>query len=372
MKLCLISSQIAAWGKIGGFGTATRALGAALAQQGLTVTAVVPRRAGDGQGREERLDGMTVFGLGSLETLSSGRIYRTIDADVYHSQEPTMGTYLAQRAVPDAVHVVTCRDPRGWSDHWIELRHSSWRRRLIAPASLYYEASPFVRSAVRHAHAVVTPAPSALHGRIKALYGEAVEPMFIPSPVDIPAKPVVKASTPVALFVGRFDRRKRIELFFELARKCPDVRFIAIGRAHEDAYDDHLRRTYGNLENLEMPGFVPRFGSDNLMSYYERAWILVNTSAREGLPYSFLEAGACGMAVLSSLDPEGFASRFGHHVTDGNFEAGLRHLLAEQRWKRRGQAAASYVSAHWSMAASVDGHLGLYSRLLRQTKSAAA
>jgi hypothetical protein len=122
MRVCLISNQIAAWGKIGGFGTATRALGRGLAQRGVEVTAVVPRRARHGQGPVEVLDGITVYGTGTLETLSSGEVFRRIDADIYHSQEPTIASYLAQRARPDAVHIVTCRDPRGWTDHLVELR----------------------------------------------------------------------------------------------------------------------------------------------------------------------------------------------------------------------------------------------------------
>ena len=121
MKVCLICNQIAAWGKVGGFGTATRELGRGLVNQGVEVSAVVLRRTQYGQKPVENLDGITVHGLNSLQVLTSGRIFREIDADIYHSQEPTISSYWAQREMPKRVHVVTCRDPRSWLDHLIEL-----------------------------------------------------------------------------------------------------------------------------------------------------------------------------------------------------------------------------------------------------------
>jgi hypothetical protein len=124
LRVCLISNQIAAWGKIGGFGTATRALGAGLAKRGIDVSAVVVRRPENGQKKVEMLDGITVYGAGSFETLTSGKLFRQIDADIYQSQEPTIASYLAQRSMPERVHVVTCRDPRDWHEHMVELRHT--------------------------------------------------------------------------------------------------------------------------------------------------------------------------------------------------------------------------------------------------------
>ena len=151
MKVCFICNQIASWGKIGGFGTATRAIGAGLAKRGVEVVAVVPRRQQQGQRDAEQLDGITVYGTGSWETMTSGRIFREIDADIYHSQEPTVASRLAQLAVPEKVHIVTCRDPRGIADHFVELNHTNVYRRLIFPVTWYYEVGPHVKRAVRNA-----------------------------------------------------------------------------------------------------------------------------------------------------------------------------------------------------------------------------
>lgn len=363
MRICFICNQIAAWGKIGGFGSATRAIGGGLARLGHDVIAVVPRRAKDGQRAIEHLDGITVYGTSALETLTSGKIFRDLNADIYHSQEPTLPSYLAQQAAPEAVHIVTCRDPRGLADHLVELKHTNFKRRLMFPITWYYEASSKVKRAVRNATAVFCAAPC-LQPRIARLYGESVQPIFVPSPIDVPKQSPKKAKEPIALFVGRWDHRKRIERFFELAREFSQMRFVAVGRAHDESYDRKLRADYGNLPNVEMPGFVSRFGEGGLYDLYARAWIIVNTSAREGLPYTFVEAAAWGCAILSCMNPDDFSSRFGYFVEDDDFVAGMRWLLKHDRWSELGQAGAKFVQSTFSEENSIRTHLDLYQKLL--------
>ena len=361
MHVCLIANQIAAWGKIGGFGTATRALGGALAARGVRVTAVVPRLAGSGQGRRERLDGIDVRGERAWSTMASGRVFREIAADVYHSQEPTVASWWAQRAVPDAVHVVTCRDPRGWRDHRIELAYGSWRRRVRFPVTWLYEVAPWVKAAVRGADAVLCAAPF-LREKVLSLYGRRAS--FVPSPVALPTRDPCKSQQPLVLLVGRFDRRKRVERFFELARRCPGVRFAAIGRAHEPGYDRRLREQAAGIRNLELPGEASRFSGTELASWYERSWVLVNTSAREALPYTFLEALAHGVALLAPFDPDGVVSRFGAVVRAERFEEGLEGLLFGEAWRASGRAGAQWVRETFSEETSLTQHLDLYRRLL--------
>ena len=369
MRVCLIANQIAAWGKIGGFGTATRALGSALACRGVEVVAVVPRRAAHGQGRRERLDGIEVYGESAWRTLTGGRIFREIEADVFHSQEPTVASRWAQRAAPGAVHVVTCRDPRGWREHLVELRHATARRRAIFPATWLYEVAPWVKSAVRRADEVLCPAPF-LRPVVRRLYG--VDARFVPSPVAAPPGHPEKASRPFVLWVGRWDPRKRIERFFALAESFPEVRFVAVGRAHEAGYDRRLRRAGSRLPNLEMPGGASPFGTpggltaagSSLAEWYGPAWVLVNTSAREALPYTFLEALAHDAALLSSLDPDGVTRRFGEVVEGDRYEEGLGRLLAGDAWRERGRRGGAWVREVFSEERSARLHLELYERLL--------
>ena len=52
----------------------------------------------------------TFPGFDPRRPFSALELFRQADADIYHSQEPSFGTYLAQRAMPDRKHVVTFRD----------------------------------------------------------------------------------------------------------------------------------------------------------------------------------------------------------------------------------------------------------------------
>jgi glycosyltransferase involved in cell wall biosynthesis len=234
----------------------------------------------------------------------------------------------------------------------------------MAPVQLFYEASPGVHTAVRRADAVLSPAPSALSERIQRLYGKDVNPQFVPYPIDLPENPPKKASKPTVLFVGRFDHRKRVEIFFDLAPRFPNVDFIAVGKAHEESYDRSLRQRYGHLKNLTLTGFISRFDNRDILPYYERSWILVNTSAREGLPYTFLEAAGYGVSVLSCLNPESFASKYGYFVSDGDFESGLHYLLEKDRWREAGERAMKFVHSTWKEEESINRHLELYKSLM--------
>ena len=103
---------------------------------------------------------------------------------------------------------------------------------------------------------------------------------------------------------------------------------------------DHLlRKRYGAIGNLELTGFLDRFASPRFAEILSKSWILVNTAAREGLPVTFLEAASYRCAIVSQVDPDGFASGFGYHAKAGDFETGLRTLLENDRWRARGEVA---------------------------------
>jgi len=222
MKICFICNQVAAWGKIGGFGTNTRRLGRALAVRGHDIHVVVPRRAS--QGRCEQLDGMTVHGLSNAEVFFGTSLYREIGADVFHVEEPNICGYWAQEDVPNGIHLVTSMDPRDSRDWWIEFSNATWSRRLKYPIQRYYEDGKKVHCAVRRAQGVYVEAEF-LKPKTQRLYNLPDVPGF--------DYPLVKADRPICVFLGRFDPRKRPELFFQLVERMPDIDFVAIGAAHD-------------------------------------------------------------------------------------------------------------------------------------------
>jgi glycosyltransferase involved in cell wall biosynthesis len=358
-RICLISTEIFAWGKHGGFGRATRLIGSELAKRGLDVFAVVPRRPG--QRAVEDLDGITVLGFPPLRPWRMVPLFREVDADVYHSCEVSLGTALAQRAMPRRRHMITFRDPRDLRDWALELARPSLNRAQVL-GNYLFESSPLLRGAVRRADALYTIAHW-LVPKVQRMYCPATRPRFLPTPVAIP-EDGAKAGRPTVCYLARLDRRKRPELFFDLARRFPDVRFVALGKSRDRGYERRLREAYGGLPNVEMLGLVDQFSSGLHGRLLAESWVMVNTATREAMPNAFLEAAAHGCAILSAVDPDGFASRFGCRATDDDFAAGLAWLLEGERWRERGRLARRHVAEVFATDRAMDRHLAAYRALL--------
>lgn len=329
------------------------------------MTVVAPERKGDDFAPAE-MDGMEIRRFNPQMPWSALEIYRSCDADIYHSQDTWLGTYLAMKAMPDRAHVITFRDPHDTADWKIETDLSGqkklgwWSYRLSID-------NPLVRSAVNRADARYCAAEF-LIPKVVRKYSLDSTPGFLPTPVMIPDA-VCKAERPTVCFVSRWDKRKKPEDFFALAENFPDVDFIAVGGSRDAERDRSLRELAGRVANVRLTGVIDQFRSDELQKVFSKSWILVNTSPREGLPNAFLEAAANKCAILSYSDPDGFASHFGYHASCGDLSSGLEHLLSKCEWKRAGERGHKYVSRVFGVRPAMQKHLEAYDQVLEQTRA---
>ena len=360
MKICFLCVEIFAWGKYGGFGRATRTIGQALAKKGMVVTAVVPRRKD--QKSIEVLDGITVYGF-EPKNLGEAKYYiKKCNADIYHSQEPSMLTVFAQQVMPYKKHVITFRDTRSVYDWWLEFKDASLNKFQVL-LNIVFENNWFVHNAIRKADATAAAAKFLVYKSSK-LYKLAETPGFLPTPVSIPSN-VEKALGPTVCFLARWDRRKKPEKFLELAKSFSHVTFLAVGKSRDPKYDSHLRKSYQHFANIKMTGFVDQFEGTGLSEILGPSWILVNTATREGLPNSFIEAAAHKCAIVSEVDPDGFASQFGYRVRNGDFVSALEHMLYRNAWEARGRRGYEYVSSVFHVDVAIQKHIDLYEYVLR-------
>ena len=361
MHICLICSELLGFGFAGGFGFATRSLGRNLAARGHRVTVVMPQPVGLEDTRA-RLDGMDVLTFPRKDIFGAAGLYRDLNADVYHSQHPSLSTHVAQRSVPGAVHVVTVRDPRNLHDWWLELAYPSRSRLGVLKTMAFYE-NPMVWSAVRRSLRVFVPA-RCLVEKVRKKYLLGRSPEFLPTPIVMPEGEICKAGKPTLCYIGRLDRRKRPDRFLALAPVFPEADFLVVGGAQDPRYERELMRRFGSAGNVQLLGFVDQFASDALHRVLTSSWIMVNTAMREGLPNVFIEAAAHGCAIVSAHDPDGFATRFGRHCPDGRFDRAVASLLGDGSWRERGQLGAAYVRATNSVDTATQRHLDEYSILL--------
>lgn len=121
----------------------------------------------------------------------------------------------------------------------------------------------------------------------------------IPGPIDVERfKPAPRDGREnVVLFVGRVERRKGAHLLFEAIPQVkavlPDCKFVFAGRLG-DEFSSLPALDAGSIRLL---GSVPR---DELISWYQRATILVAPSLWDNSPNTVCEAMACGTPVVAS------------------------------------------------------------------------
>jgi len=350
-SVCFIALEYFGWGKYGGIGRATRDIAAGLAERGLDVAVIVPR--GAGQKEIEIIDGVTVYSFPFTGYHQIGSIIGKINADIYHSQDPSPGTYIALRKMRRSKHVLTCQNPKTREEWRTVNRFYGLRRRLF---NRVFE--PTLGKWLRDLDAVFCQA-NFIREKTEALYKLENTPGFLPNPVKVPDE-IEKKATPQVCFLGRFDGEKNPERFFKLCDHFPGVGFVAGGASRDPARDVSLRRKYRSLTNLSLPGHVM---GEEKKSLLDDSWVLVNTSVSECLPVSFLEAAAHGCAILSPHDPDGFASRFGFLVSD-SYEDGLEWLLSDYNWRRGGEMGRRYVSKYHEYVAVIDRHMEVYRGLL--------
>lgn len=364
MKVCFVSPEVFHWGVHGGFGYLTWMLGNKLSERGIDVSVVTQRR--EGQGEEEWLDGFKVYGypshkvgLGSLwARRESMKYYRKADADIYHSQAISYNTYVAHIACPEKKHILTFQDPYD-RDEWkriakVEPKYGTITHQLRVEAEIR-----FLKDTCRRMDALYSQAFFLIPKAVK-LYDLEKEPRFLPNPVPVPEKTIQKSESPTVCFLARWDPQKRVEIFLKLAESHPEINFIAMGKSHYPEKDRGLREKYSHLKNLNLTGFVSESEKQMILG---KSWALLNTSIREALPISFLEALASKTPVISGENPDNLVSKYGYHVQDDDYDSGLDWLLNSEDGCRKGIEGRKHVERVYEMDRVVDLHIAEYERI---------
>ena len=134
-------------------------------------------------------------------------------------------------------------------------------------------------------------------------------------------KKTYKQNPPIVLWVGSLAEVKQPQLFVELARDIPDVKFQMIGgkSGSPELYQEIMYGSH-NLDNFEYLGVIPY---EKIDQYFCKATILVNTSLFEGFPNSFLQAWINYLPVVSlNVNPDNILSTYSMGLHSKNF----RHL----------------------------------------------
>lgn len=97
------------------------------------------------------------------------------------------------------------------------------------------------------------------------------------------------------LWVSRADEVKRPHLLLEMARQLPDEHFVMIMPGNNEL-SKKIRKDLKNISNVEFIEYVP---FEEIMEYYHRAKLFVNTATFEGFPNTFIQSAMAKTPILS-------------------------------------------------------------------------
>lgn len=121
-------------------------------------------------------------------------------------------------------------------------------------------------------------------------------------PNGYPPNPTTVERGEYFLWIGRLDEdQKRPHSLLECAKRLPHQEFKIIGPKIDSEYTRHLMDIINEMTNVEYFGTV---SPAEINEYYLGAIALVNTSAYEGFPNTYLESWRLGIPVVSlDVDP---------------------------------------------------------------------
>jgi phosphatidylinositol alpha-mannosyltransferase len=169
--------------------------------------------------------------------------------------------------------------------------------------------------------------------------------------------PREKTAEPSLMFVGAVEGRKRgaflLGVFQRTIRPVlPDATLMFVGQPGPD-----------------IPGVTYRTGVDDgeLAALYRRAWLYASPSTYEGFGLPYLEAMACGTAVVATPNPGSdevlAGGQFGRLVDDAAFGAVTLNLLGDETARRAMEASGLRRAQEFSLESMLDHYETLLSAL---------
>jgi len=125
----------------------------------------------------------------------------------------------------------------------------------------------------------------------------------VPPGIDPRFVPGTESPTPLVVAVGRLVPSKHVDQLVLAAaharRTVPDLRLVVVGDGYERLNVEAAIDAGDGRDWVELAG---RVSDDQLVSLYQRAWVLASASSHEGWGMSCTEAAACATpAVVTDI-----------------------------------------------------------------------
>jgi phosphatidylinositol alpha-mannosyltransferase len=228
---------------------------------------------------------------------------------------------------------------------WGEAIHATSTGRFILQCGVYVQE--LLTALTEHGTVAVSENTRRFNPFIRHTIPHGVDTrLFHPLPRE-------KTLVPSLVFVGAHEGRKRGSCLLDIFR-----------RSVRTAYPDAILMFVGP-PGPEQPGVTYHTGVSDaeLASLYRRAWVCVSPSTYEGFGLPYLEAMACGTAVVATSNP---GSRevlgdgdHGRLVADAAFASTIVELLKSEDSRRAIESAGMLRAQHFSLDVMIDRYEAL-------------
>jgi len=167
------------------------------------------------------------------------------------------------------------------------------------------------------------------------------------------------------LWVGSSLEKKQPQVFLELARALPEIKFRIIVAPANQKLNDLLKDQAEHIPNLEFIGFVPL---SEISVHFSEASLFVSTSLREGFPNTFLQSWQYGVPVISlNVDPDDVIKKFKLGYLSRSFEKLCQDVQCimndEDARLDCGRNAKQYILKHHSKEVIVAQYMDIFENL---------
>ncbi len=307
--------------------------------------------------------------------------------DVYQSEEPYLYSYQAHQKSDK--HVIVFQDPFDNTDHSLmrkaaveylsNLSFSETKNNIFPSDRRERAKSYFGKFSDNMLH--IKPVKKILNNvpetsvyseanfisrKVKSLFNLNYEPGFLPNPQDFfDLQTSQKSESPSILWLGRWDTQKRPDVALAVAKELPQYDFYFVGTSNDYEFykkiQHNLRERYSKFPNIHILDFVSEERKKELL---KNCWTLMNTSAREGLPISFLEAGANGMSIVSTVNPDNYSGMFGSYVEASKLKEAIKQSMEDEWFKTKGKEAYRFMKNVHETHKVMEDHVKIYEDLI--------
>lgn len=202
----------------------------------------------------------------------------------------------------------------------------------------------------------------------KKVYG--LPSTIIPSSQEIPEVTVTKSQPPIVFWIAHAGRRKRLELFVELAKRLhkQNIKFIFAGTLPHEDYKTEIFSLMRGLTNIEYMGPLS-WKDSNAM--FAKAAIFINTTEpnREGFPNTYIQAWLHETPVVTlDCDPDDVIEKNGIGRHSSSFEKmadDVIELISDHDLRSNmGKKARAYAIEHHNIEKTVDELDRLFSEII--------